>query len=159
MAPHESVAYAYISSIKGEGEDGEVGWGGDGVFVREEGGGGLLSEAHNLIIQSIEQHIHFIVLQISSKLAGLIGSPSERNRAALCRKEGAADEISRLISQERRYCLFFFLLLLLLMLFILEYDDMISSLTTAFVISDSEWREDDTNMRERCRAEMFLERR
>lgn len=69
--------------------------------------GGLLSEAHNLIIQSIEQHIHFIVLQISSKLAGLIGSPSERNRAALCRKEGAADEISRLISQERRYCLFF----------------------------------------------------
>lgn len=28
-------------------------------------GGGLLSEAHNLIIQSIEQHIHFIVLQIS----------------------------------------------------------------------------------------------
>lgn len=125
-----------------------------------EVGGGLLSEAHNLIIQSIEQHIHFIVLQISSKLAGLIGSPSELNRAALCRKEGAADEISRLISQERRYCLFFFfLLLLLLMLFILEYDDMISSLTTAFVISDSEWREDDTNMRERCRAEMFLERR
>lgn len=43
------------------------------------------------------------------------------------------------------------------MLFILEYDDMISSLTTAFVIIDSEWREDDTNMRERCRAEMFLE--
>lgn len=30
------------------------------------GGAALLSEAHNLIIQSIEQHIHFIVLQISS---------------------------------------------------------------------------------------------
>ena len=114
----------------------------------------LLSEAHNLIIQSIEQHIHFIVLQISSKLTGLIGSPSERNRAALCRKEGAADEISRLISQECRYCLLFFflLLLLLLMLFNLKYDDMISSLRTAFVISDSERCEDDTNM-------MFFEQR
>lgn len=38
---------------------------GDGVFVREGRRGGLLSEAHNLIIQSIEQHIHFIVLEIS----------------------------------------------------------------------------------------------
>lgn len=44
---------------------------GDGVFVRErEEGGGLLSEAHNLIIQSIEQHIHFIVLQISPNSLG-----------------------------------------------------------------------------------------
>lgn len=34
--------------------------------VWEGGGEALLSEAHNLIIQSIEQHIHFIVLQISS---------------------------------------------------------------------------------------------
>lgn len=43
---------------------------GDGVFVRETGGLGLLSEAHNLIIQSIEQHIHFIVLQISPNSLG-----------------------------------------------------------------------------------------
>lgn len=73
LAPHESVAYAYISSIKEAVE-----WG-DGVFVweREWGGGGggggwwgLLSEAHNLIIQSIEQHIYFIVLQISPNSLG-----------------------------------------------------------------------------------------
>lgn len=63
---------------------------GDGAFVWERrvgswggGGGGewwggLLSEAHNLIIQSIEQHIHFIVLQISPKLAGFIRSPQNR---------------------------------------------------------------------------------
>lgn len=37
---------------------------------KREGGGGLLSEAHNLIIQSIEQHIHFIVLQISPNSLG-----------------------------------------------------------------------------------------
>lgn len=59
LSLHESVAYAYISSIK-EGRRM-----GDGVFVREGRRGGLLSEAHNLIIQSIEQHIHFIVLEIS----------------------------------------------------------------------------------------------
>lgn len=62
---------------------------GDGAFVWERrvggwgggaggAGGGLLSEAHNLIIQSIEQHIHFIVLQISPKLAGFIRSPQNR---------------------------------------------------------------------------------
>lgn len=61
---------------------------GDGVFVRERGrerekgterereeGGGLLSEAHNLIIQSIEQHIHFIVLQISPNSLGSSEAP------------------------------------------------------------------------------------
>lgn len=51
---------------------------GDGVFVRggeDEKGGGLLSEAHNLIIQSIEQHIHFIVLQISPNSLGSSQSP------------------------------------------------------------------------------------
>lgn len=41
---------------------------GDGGLCMVEGGREevLLCEAHNLIIQSIEQHIHFIVLQISS---------------------------------------------------------------------------------------------
>lgn len=70
LATHESVAYAHICSIKEErGREG----GGWGPLYSGGGGGGteggreeLLCEAHNLIIQSIEQHIHFIVLQISS---------------------------------------------------------------------------------------------
>lgn len=102
LAPHESVAYAHICSIKEE--RGRVG---DGAFVWERRvggwgdgggggwcgrwGGGLLSEAHNLIIQSIEQHIHFIVLQISPKLAGFIRSPQNRTEllyGSLLKKKG-----------------------------------------------------------------------
>lgn len=46
--------------------------------------GAVLSEAHNLIIQSIEQHIHFIVLHISSPYsAGSLASPRNRNTVTL----------------------------------------------------------------------------
>lgn len=65
---------------------------GDGVFVweREWGWGGLLSEAHNLIIQSIEQHIHFIVLQISPNSLGSSESPQNRTELQMRSPEGSA---------------------------------------------------------------------
>lgn len=100
LAPHESVAYAYISSIKEEGRMG------DGVFVRERGAGAALwsTQPH----YSVDRTAH--PLHCSSnqpKLTGLIWSPQNRT-GLLYGLKGAADEISRMINQECRYCLFFF---------------------------------------------------
>lgn len=75
---------------------------GEGVFVcvreRRNEGGGTLSEAHNLIIHSIEWHIHFIVPQISPNSSRALRVKQSRFMFS--------KEIAELISQELHSWLF-----------------------------------------------------
>lgn len=122
------------------------GWG-DGVFVRERGEGriALWSTQPHYSVYRTAHPLHCSSNQ--PKLTGLIRSPQSRTELLYVLK-GAADEISRMISQECGYCLFFNALQL--------SSTMIwFPLRTSFVISNSKWYKDDTNMRERCLTDMF----
>lgn len=126
LAPHESVAYAYISSIKEAVE-----WG-DGVFVweREWGGVGAAlwsTQPH----YSVDRTAHLLHCSSNQpKLTGILWSP--QNRTELQMRSPERSVKSAVITFFKKYSS----LSKIVKWFLLR---------TSFVISISEWYEDDTN--------------
>ncbi len=116
------------------------------VSLWERGGWGLLSEAHNLIIQSIEQHIHFIVLQISPNSLGSSEAPRIEQSCFMFLKRSCRWDLH---NDQPRVPLLPFYIAPHCQVWWYDFS------SEHHVISNSKWYKDDTNMRGRCLAEMF----
>lgn len=130
LAPHESVAYAYISSIKEAVE-----WG-DGVFVWEREWGVVVGGAALWSTQphySVDRTAHLLYCSSNQpKLTGILWSPQNRTELRIRSPEWSAKIAAITFKKKQKNS---------------SLSNMVKRLLlrTSFVISISEWYEDDTN--------------